>query len=159
MKRFNWLPTVLMTVFVSCVFVPFVDGKVYKWVDSEGKVHYSDKPVDGKGQPIKVKKQPSAQQVLEAKERAAAILKLKNRVQDIAEDDIKKQTIEELKNAKKDKEMSALCTQAKNEIIKLSRGYRVFEEDSEGKRKFLSDDEKNAEILRLEKAIKEHCNQ
>ena len=157
MKIHLWAGIRTLTIFVVFFIALSVQAKVYKWIDKDGKVHYSDKPVDGKGQPIKIEKQPSAKQVSEAKKRAAAIMRHKNRVQELVEDDLKKQTIKELKEEKNNKEMNALCRQAKSEIIKLSRGYRVFEEDTEGKRKFLSDDEKNAEIKRLEIAIKEHC--
>jgi hypothetical protein len=139
------------------VIVHPVDAKVYKWVDENGKVHYSDQPVDGKGQPIKMKREPTPLEIAEAKKRASAIIEHKNRVQDMADEDRKLKIVATRREEKAENKLIENCEKARREIIKLGRGYRVYEEDSDGKRIFKSDQEKNTEISRLEKAIKENC--
>lgn len=37
---------ICLAVFMLVIWVPLAQGKVYRWVDAEGKVHFSDRPAN-----------------------------------------------------------------------------------------------------------------
>lgn len=142
------------------IFMTFTaTAEVYKWTDENGKIHYSDKPIDEKTKKIKMKRQPSHTEVSQAKERASALIKHKNKVQEITDDERHDKKIADRKDAKDKRKLSSQCRQAKREIILLGKGRVTYTTDEDGERHYLSDEEKNQSINQLKKDVKEHCQE
>ncbi len=134
-----------------------VESKIYKWTDENGKVHYSDKPIDDKSKQIKTDRHPSKKDVIQAKQRASSLIKHQNKVQEIAEEDARDKENAEIKAAKEKKAMNRVCFQLKDEMLLLGQGYATYITDDEGKRHFLSDEEKTKQIAKLKLAIEKNC--
>jgi len=134
-----------------------VQAKVYKWIDENGKTHYSDKPFDEKSQVIKIKNQPSNPEISKAKKRAASLIDQQNKLVEIAQEDINEKKIADEKKEKTSAGLARICNDAKTEINMLGRGFRSYTEDKNGKRHYLSDKEKIENITALQKKIDLHC--
>jgi len=142
---------------LSVIFSQNGVAEVYKWVDENGKVHYSDKPVDKKSEAVKMKKQPSELEMRQARERASSIIRHQQKVSEIVSEEARDKKQALYKKEKDETDLKKACQAAKNEIINLGRGYRSYTTDEKGNRHFLSDQEKNDTIEELKKSIAENC--
>lgn len=134
-------------------------AEVYKWVDENGKIHFSDKPVDQESTEVKMKKQPTAAEILQAKRKASELINHHRKVSDnLEEEATDKQLAQEKEENRQTKRLSD-CKDAKMEVRNLSRGYRSFILKENGERYFLSDKEKTEQIAKFEKAIAENCTE
>lgn len=130
---------------------------VTKWVDSEGKVHYSDAPppetktesvrnISGKGQteaPVTYSPKSYAEREAEMK---------KSRLE--KEEAGKKKAQEETNaNAKQ-----ANCEAARQNARSIEEGGRVFTYDEKGERNYLDDATREQRLAEARKAIAEFCN-
>ncbi len=157
-KQFNLIS--LFSLLLSLLFLPtLVSAKVYKWTDVNGKVHYSDKPIDEKSKTISIKRQPTTSEVRQARERASSLIQHQRKVQEIAHENENEKKRAEVKAELESKKLEKLCEDARREKTNLGRGYHSYTTDKEGKRHFLSDAEKTREIKILEESIKTHCNE
>ncbi len=141
-------------------------AEIYRWVDKDGKVQYSDKPppedatksgtrkIDTKpavdtGKSAEAGKGPTTQD-LEAdfkKRRLAA------REKEEAED-------KKAKEAEKDAETrKERCTRARNKLRSMQEGVRVFDYDAKGERVYATEDETKAMMEREQKNIAEFCKE
>jgi len=130
---------------------------VYKWTDENGKVHYSDKPFDEKSKTVKMKRQRTNEEIIQAKERASSLLRHQNKIQEIADEEARDKKRDDQKKAKQQRKLTSLCQQAKREIRILSQGRVTYNTDENGKKHYLSDAEKNQQIAALQQQIKENC--
>lgn len=135
-------------------------AKVYKWTDENGKVHYSDKPIDKKSEQIKMQRQPTDAEVLRARQRASSLIQHQNKFQSIADEDARDKQLVDQKSENKRVETMKACKEAKRLIMTYSSGRRIFTMDENGKKiyKGYTDDEKNQMIAELQKSVKENCN-
>lgn len=134
-----------------------VNAQVYKWVDENGKVHYSDKPVDKKSEAVKMKRQPTSQEINQAKRRASSLMRHKNKVLDIIEEEENDKQYAQQKSEKEQKERLRTCAYAKDEARTLAKGYRSYTIGDDGEKYFLSDAEKEAMIAKINQFIKKRC--
>jgi len=132
-------------------------AKVYKWVDENGKVHYSDKPFDDKSQEIEMKAEPTDAELSKAKKRANNLIHHQNKVLEMAEEDANKKLIDDAKKEKEKRKLTKLCNSAKTEINLLGRGYRSYTENKDGKRHYLSDQEKTDKIAEIQQHVDKNC--
>lgn len=127
---------------------------IYKWVDEEGKVHYSQqKPVNTKTEKIKVNSRPPTPSSSYKKPT------LKNKEDQKAENN---KTQQGGKAAKKPQvsaqEKAKLCKQAQTNLqALLSRG-RVRQRDTEGNVSYMTEEEKQQRIRREQDRVKKNCN-
>jgi hypothetical protein len=136
-----------------------VAAQVYKWVDKDGKVQYSDTPPpDTKAEARKVDVKPASGTAATAppkattkslQERAKEFDKRKNEGADKA-----KKAEEEEKNAQLYREN---CESAQSFLRDLESGRPVNRTTSTGERAFMSDEERAAEMAKARKTISENC--
>ncbi|MBV1908507.1 MAG: DUF4124 domain-containing protein [Kangiellaceae bacterium] len=148
---------ILLLAFIGIMTLP-VQSQVYKWVDENGKVHFSDKPIDEKSQKVVIKKQPSKSQIKEAKQRASEMLRHQRKVNQINDEEILDSQLARHKKEREQTKLKQACNEAKREKINLSRGFRSYTENEKGERYFYSDQEKTDLITELEKAIQKNCS-
>ena len=109
-------------------------AQVYRWVDKDGKVHYSDKkPKDAAAQELAIQSQASDPA---AAEKAMAELKAQNEGLDEA-DAQRKQDAARQAQAKQQRE--AQCKAAQSEVQLLASVNRYFTVDHKGDRVYDSD--------------------
>jgi hypothetical protein len=149
-----------------CVALP-ASAQMYKWVDSSGQVHYSDKPPPSN---VKTEELRSPTQAAGAPastaEGGANKDAAKSGPKSLAEQDqaFRKRQADEAKaqqeQAKKDAEAhdrAENCTRAKAALANLELGGRQTRIDANGERVFLSDQEITQATAQAQKEAAELC--
>ena len=127
-------------------------AQVYKWVDKDGKVIYSDKPPPtDKGKELKVPQAPAAadSQAKSAVERDKALEKSRTEARDKA-----KAADEAAKRARTSGEG---CERARETLRGLEQGGRFARTNEKGERVILDDEQLAAEKARAEKSVSDLC--
>lgn len=144
---------------ILLMLFPSVQAKVYKWVDKNGKVHYSDKPFNEQSQEIEIKSDISPEKQRAAQARANQLIQQQNRLlteqRETQAEHLKKQKQE---NAKK-KKLNIACINAKESLRVLKMQRPVYHVDDKGERQFISDEKRKEGIAELNANIARHCNQ
>ena len=139
-------------------------AEINKWVDENGRVHYSDQPPPVS---IKIKQlrtssgsrdsadtsgetassEPAAPKTIE--EREAELRKAQQAKKEAADKAAKEQADEE---ASKD-----YCDQAKLSLKALQEGMRIAQIDATGERSYLDDEQRQQRIAKTQQDISRHC--
>lgn len=130
---------------------------VNKWVDSEGKVHYSDAPppeaktetvrnISGKGQT----EAPASYSPKSYAEREAEMKKSKLEKEETAQKKAQEETNAKAKQAN--------CEAARQNARSLEEGGRIYTYDKTGERNYLDDAAREQRLTEARKAISEFCN-
>jgi hypothetical protein len=141
-------------VFLACLACASFLGhaQVYKWIDKDGKVQYSDKPPpEGAG--------TSAAKKLDAPTPSSSAAKASS-WQD-QELEYKKRRIESAEKKAKEDELERKnqqrCNDARDYLRRLQEVGTVYTTDEKGEKQYLSDAEHQTEIARMKELISEHC--
>lgn len=125
---------------------------VYRWVDEEGGVHFSDKP---KSHPLAekieikmdvVNKDPGQQKRLKDQQHLLSVFEEERK--------IKQQKIAEEK--KKQQERKKKCQYARK-TLEDYEGSPLYDKDENGEKVYLSEQEREKEVQRVREAIKYWC--
>ena len=133
---------------------------VTRWVDTEGKVHYSDQPppptaksqknLDLKNSPVL----PMAPPYSKGGEKSLAEKDLESRKRRVqAEENAAKQA----KDQEEAKSRKANCEQARSQLQALQEGQRVSKFDEKGERVFIEDAERAKAIEGAKKTVDSWC--
>jgi IS5 family transposase len=130
---------------------------VNKWVDAEGKVHYSDAPppeaktetvrnISGKGQT----EAPATYSTKSYAEREAEMKKSKLEKEEASKKEAQKNAATEAKERS--------CEAARQHARALEEGARVYNYDQNGERVYLDDDTRAQRLEEARKTISADCN-
>jgi len=129
-------------------------AEIYKWTDENGKIHFSDTPVDNKAKKLDIKITPSAPVSAktrdERKQRADQYLRAR---QEEREEQNKKQK-EKKRLAKLRKEK---CGEAKHEYREITEAGTVYYKKKDGTRDYLEPERRKKEELRAKAEVKKWC--
>jgi hypothetical protein len=150
MKRYFTIITLALITFN-------VHAELNKWVDADGKVHYSDTPppevttqsvrnIAGKGST----EAPTSYSPKSLAEREAELKKSKQS----KEEDSKKKAEE---NAQADAKRRN-CEAARQNARSIEEGGRIYSYDEKGERKYLDDSARAQRLEEANKAISANCN-
>jgi hypothetical protein len=133
-------------------------GQMTRWVDAEGRIHYSDQPPppDARSsQTLHIKPGPAspAKPVPEGKSYAEKELEFRKRRVE-AEEAAAKQAQEQ--QAAREKERN--CAQARGNLRTLQEGGRISTYNEKGERVFLDDAAREKAIADAQKAVDSWCN-
>jgi len=156
-SKYSWLVATILFLHLITT-ASDVQSEVYKWTDENGKTHYSDKPIDAKSQKLRMNRQPSSEEVNQAKDRARLVIGHQRKVQEIANDEAEDRKQAEDKLDAEEKKRVAFCAQATREIRLLGRGRVTYQQNADGSRKYLSDKDKNESIDKYKAEMKKRCN-
>lgn len=130
-------------------------AQIYKWVDEDGVVHYTDQPA-----------QPTAERVAIQTNRtdnAAAQARLKSAVQSRDEQTESYLRGRDEKRAAEaqaeadNKQRAADCEKARNKLNELVRAQRLYRVDEDGERQYLSEEEAVSAREQAGKEISDYC--
>lgn len=131
---------------------------INKWVDSDGKVHYSDQPPPPNVRPktlrsdVDTQGSASASSVAAPKtiaEREAELKKAQKEKKEAADKAAQKQSAAEAQQAS--------CNIAQQNLRALQEGIRMVEIDAKGERSFLDDKQREQGIAKAQKDISTYC--
>ena len=150
----------LLTIVSMLALATAAQAGVTRWVDAEGKVHYSDQPPPptAKSQknldlnnspalPIAVPDSKGGEKSWAEKDLESK----KRRVQ--AEETAAKQA----KDQEEAKSRKANCGQARNQLQALQEGRRISKFDEKGERVFLDDNDRVLAIVETKKSVDSWC--
>ncbi len=145
----------LLALLVCLLLVLPAAAQVYKWVDKDGKIHYSDKPPrDPKAKSVQDMNIESKPTDPEAVARELAELEARGKSTDEnlrVEAQVREQTaVEKAANEQR-------CDQARARLAVLESVQRMVTVDQDGKQTYKSDGETNAEREKARKRVADTC--
>ena len=135
-----------------------LQAQIYRWVDEDGTVHFSDSPPPGdSAQEVQLRGQPSQQAVRQAQEDLATRLHDQRTDTESREQRAATQRREQEQEEQRIAELQNQCAQARQQLELLGMQLPVYREDNGGERAYLDDDARAAEIASLKEQIARHC--
>jgi rRNA maturation endonuclease Nob1 len=137
---------------LACALAPLASAQLYKSIDKDGKVVYSDTPpTNTESKQINV--QPSGG----PGGTAAKSYTARDKENDKARDDLKDKAKKAEENAKVAAANEERCKEARSEARMYADGGRLAKTNDKGERVYLGDAEIEAERVRSQKAAEEAC--
>lgn len=135
----------IITSFTAMSYTVEANQKVYTWTDSNGTVHYSDRPVQG-GDSDELKQENSSNI-------ATLAPKTNQWQQDYQE--AKETNAEEQSTLDAEvKQKEAYCKHLKRRLALFTNGGRIFNTSENGERSYYSDDGIASELKKINKDMK-----
>ncbi len=142
---------VLLITLVLPVFQ--VQAEVYKWVDDNGRVHFSDRPTSSKSTEVRIREQQRSQAPADDPDRQ---LKMQRMLNSYEEDRAqKKETMQKQQEERKKRRLN--CTRAKDRYNSHTRASGIYDLGEDGKRRYLSEKERSQHMQRLKSEIARWC--
>ena len=155
MKKIIILVSTAMLLIMIGASSTTLAGKVYKWTDSNGKVHYGERPPGGKGKQMRMPR--PAPYSAKPKPKTSGKTNAANSFLDsvTAERKEKKETADK---AAKEKEISDKnCSNARKRVASLKQGGRRFDVDEKGERNYLDEAAIQSRLIEAQKKVAEWC--
>ncbi len=127
---------------------------LYKWVDDNGRVTYSDQPPVGK-----VKSQEVVRIIGPSNSNAARQINDQDAQFKKRQDDAAKKQAETTKKEQNESSRQDACTRARGELRALRENIPLSKMGENGERILLDDNARESEGKRLEAFLEEHCTQ
>ena len=154
-------PIQLFTFLAILLATATVAAQVYKWVDKDGKVQYTDTPPP----PGATKAEPKKVETPGSPATTAAPATAGKSLQDRTKDFDKRKT-ESAEKAKKDSESQQSaevdadnCRNARTALIDLESGRPINRSNDKGERIFISDEERAADIAKARAVVASACKE
>ena len=153
---------------VITLFTAMVIAQVYKWIDEEGRTHYSDMPVSDKdAQEINL---PDAPILDDADaDRRNRMLQYSREITERKLETQRKENIEVSVRKKSILARREHCSEARRELAVIQYGYPIYRDQSgqlqlqwkfdtyKGKREYISDENRSTELARVKQRIATNC--
>jgi hypothetical protein len=132
-------------------------AEVYKWVDQQGRTHYTDRRVNDGARVMEIEEGPSAADRAEAEARAARLLELDRR-RALMRQRAERRAVETAAQQERDEAQRRLeCASARSDLAALRQQRPVYTVDDRGENVFLDDAQRAAMVRRLEGLIAARC--
>lgn len=143
---------VLCTVFVLSAWACAAPaGTVYRWVDGQGGVHYSDQRGAADAEPVPLQSAPPPD--ASAAARRAKGLKLLQ----VLEEEREERRARKAKARRTREERRRKCAQARRQQSSYEHARYIYDEDGKGNRRILSDAEHREVLERAAEAVQRLC--
>ena len=125
---------------------------VYKWVDENGRVHYSDRPQSGAMEALDVPAAPPADPHLAERRRK------QRRLLEAIEQD-RSDKVEAEKQARRQQASRRRdCARARDQLRMVDRHGRVYELDEAGKRRYWDAQTRSQRRTQISRYLEENCD-
>ncbi len=129
---------------------------IYKWVDSQGKVNYSDQPQSDNAVPVNIRiSQPARQTALRKDNQSTATGKPADSTAPTPVPGASPQPTEVPVLTRKEKRLR--CNDARQRLQALTARNRVRERDAQGNLRYLSEQERQQRLKTAQKNIHKYC--
>ncbi|NIO42992.1 MAG: DUF4124 domain-containing protein [Burkholderiales bacterium] len=156
----GWVRLFSLGVLVLAISATSTAKEMYRWVDANGQVHYSDRPPPAGAKNIRTLKESATGTVLpdESTDSAPSYIE-----QEAAFKERQVKRAEEQAEAEKTKlaaaERKKNCELARSNYNTISVGGRITRVNSAGEREYLSDEEVAQETAAARAAMEQWCNE
>jgi hypothetical protein len=140
-------------VVAACLVGAAQAGKVYRWVDEAGKVHFGDRPLANDAEQVELRRQSAPAAPADSAHRKEKTRRLLRAWEE------ERRIEAEQKQAAKQKaqEREQRCHRARHELRDLEAGGLFYELDEQGERRYWSEAEVRAEQERWREEIARWC--
>lgn len=153
----------LSAVFMLLTFSLASSTELHRWIDADGRIHYSDQAPSGffKDQKVLPARHAAAAPASERGSNSAAPKTLVEKELEFRKRLIEadEAQIERGKELAAENEATQNCTLARSNLKNLRDGGRLVRYDENGERAFLTDREREARAEETEKAVAQWCAQ
>ena len=129
-------------------------GKIYKWTDSNGNVHYGAQPPSQNAKQMKV---PSAPSSSASAAKPSSQTDATNKLLDSFAKDRKDKNEASSKTANEQKVSKENCSRARKRIASLNQGGRRYEMTEEGERSYLDQVEIQKRLKKAQEMSSKWC--
>jgi hypothetical protein len=137
----------------ALAFMGFAHAELYKWTDSQGKVHYTDQPPTVNAQTIKSPQSGQAETTTQAtqtlNEKDQAYLKRR--------EEAEQARLKAEKEAEQERIQRENCTKARNNLNTLQNTSRVYTTNAAGQRTYMDDAARADALANSQKAVSDFC--
>jgi hypothetical protein len=131
-----------------------IGGEIYKWTDENGNVHYEDRPI-GKTDVEHVDVVSRNTDNAEVQARLDADREARAAARQVASEAPPEMTKEELRAEQQERQDK--CQMYRDRLQAFLRSTRLYQEDADGERNYLSEEEIMAARTKVEGQIQEYC--
>jgi multidrug efflux pump subunit AcrA (membrane-fusion protein) len=146
----------LLTV-TALLVVNSVQAEVYRWVDRQGKVHFSDRPETGGARKLEIREPHSGSAGTDQERLEAERLLQQQRQLDAYREAREARQQEQLEAEKAQRQQSKNCAYARNQLSEYESS-RLYEPLEDGGRRYLSSTERQREIDRMQAEVSRWCD-
>ncbi|MES9992513.1 MAG: DUF4124 domain-containing protein [Candidatus Thiodiazotropha sp.] len=149
----SWAVFFLLLFLASILPLSQLQAGVYKWVDENGRVHFSDRPTAAESTEVQIKQQERTAPSADQHDR-----KLKmQRMLDVYKEDREEKREAKQKQQQEKKKRKQNCARAKDRYNSHIRARGIYEYDKQGERRYLSEKERSSHMKRLKSEIARWC--
>jgi Domain of unknown function (DUF4124) len=130
---------------------------IIKWVDDQGRVHYSDQPPPQDAQPKTLRSDSESGDA--AGSEVPAEQTIAERAAELKRNNLEKQAAADKAAQKKATEdaLKQNCADAQANLTSLQSGVRIMEIDAKGERTYIDDTERQQRIAKAQRNISNSC--
>ncbi|MEJ1298539.1 MAG: DUF4124 domain-containing protein [Candidatus Sedimenticola sp. (ex Thyasira tokunagai)] len=137
---------------------PTVTAGVYRWVDENGKVHFTDRQPPGqKTKQVKIRQLENGDRK-DGVRTEAERKQLRQRLLDSYRQDREAKQEAAAKKKKEAHELEVRCIYAKDQLREYQNASGIYEPQADGSRKMLSKEDHAATIKRIKKSVERWCD-
>ena len=126
-------------------------AEIYRWVDSSGKVHFSDRPQPGSTQPLQVSPAASADPHLAERRRK------QRRLLEAIEQEREEKRAAEREAERQHAGRRHNCARALDQLRMVDRQGRVYELDEAGKRRYWDEQTRQRQRATIARYLDDNC--
>jgi hypothetical protein len=127
---------------------------IHKWIDAQGRVHFGDRPPDASGAYAPSAGSPAPGGV--APSEAERVQRRQKMLDAYQQERLERQEAEAKQKAE-EAERQRRCAVARDRLARYERSGRIYEPLSDGGQRFLSDDERDAELRTARNEVVRYC--
>ena len=128
-------------------------AEVYKWVDQEGKTHYSDRPVSDNAEAVDIESRPTDPQRISEMKRARAESLAS------ARESAEQAALEAERQAEEDANYAENCRRAREALAGLQSAQRYYVQGADGERRYLDESELATRRERAQGDVDKWCTE
>lgn len=151
------MPLLICFFIAQILFSASIPAEIYKWKDSEGKVHFSDRDLEQSGEQVILKRDISEEKVEQASQRAKEFIWRQQRKMAFKKEEAGKAREQEKKETETREKRNRYCSQAKKELGRLKLKVPVYRANKAGERVYIDDAQRAAEIDEWSRNIRKYC--
>ncbi len=153
MTRGHKYRRVVLSILIFCLATS-AQAEIYKWVDEQGKVHFSDRPQGKNTEKVEVKSSVSDAQKQDAERLSQRYQQL---YQQVKEEEQAQAEADRKASADKEKRR-AVCEQLKKKVNIANQEYALVRFNDEGGHEYLTDEEAADYRSKMNQLYAERCS-
>lgn len=148
------LRTITLTAFLTAGAVGLAQADVYRWVDAQGQPHYSDQWVPGSEVVKTVRSHPTGESATSAGQSSEkSVMAASSRISTQLQEQDNARAVQE----DKAKSQETRCKTEKDAYMRAITSRKVYKDQKDGTRTYLSDEDADAYREQLRKAVQDSC--